>query len=78
MVHWLNGRAFSGQRPTWGPCPPSAPSWPTCVLAPEGDPLWLTGATHSSPSIPSCLWTVLGGLAPLREQPGGGWLRFGT
>ena len=61
----------------WGPCTSSAPSWLTCVLASEGDPVGPSGATHSC-SIPSGLRMVLGGPAPLREQPGGGWLRFGT
>ena len=63
---------------TWGLCTSSAPSWLTCVLASEGDPVGPSGATPSFCSIPSGLRTVLGGPAPLREQPGGGWLRFGT
>lgn len=51
---------------------------PTCVLAPEGDPVWPLGASRSFHSIPSCLRTVLRGPALLREQLGGGGLGSGT
>lgn len=63
---------------TLGTMPTPAPRLLTCVLAPESDPVWLSGAAHSSRSVPSCLWSVLGGPALLRELPGGGWLRFRT
>lgn len=50
----------------------------TCVLTPEGEPVWPPGAVQSSRFVPSCPGAVLGGPGLLRGQPGGGGLRFGT
>lgn len=63
---------------TLGTAHPSPSFRPTCVLAPEGDPVWPSGTAQLSHSVLSCWWAVLRSPALLREELGGGWLRIGT